>query len=208
MRVVIADDHRIVRDGIRWMLANENSIEIVGEAKSGEMLLELLGEVDTDVVLLDMKMPGMSGLDVLEAIRRVRVDLAVLLLTMYDNPELVKRAVQLGADGYLPKSAGRDELISAIQTVGRGGHFLHGALVAPLVKALTEGDAGNPHALPGDERRVLGMVAAGLSNKEIASEMSIPEAEVKSFLHRVFGVLGARSRSHAVAIALRSGLID
>jgi two-component system, NarL family, nitrate/nitrite response regulator NarL len=208
VRVVIADDHRIVRDGIRWMLANESSIEIVGEAKNGEVLLDLLDKVETDVVLLDMKMPGLSGLDVLVAIRRVRVDLAVLLLTMYDDPQLVKRAVELGADGYLPKSADRDELISAIQTVGRGGHYLHGALVAPLVKTLTEGGAGHRYELSAHEGQALRMVAAGLSNKEIAVGMSISEADAKACLHRVFGVLGARSRSHAVAIALCSGLID
>jgi NarL family two-component system response regulator YdfI len=208
MRVTLADDHRIVRDGIRWMLDSEPTIEIVGEAKSGEALLELLDEVDTDVILLDVKMPGMSGLETLEAIRRTRVDLAVLMLTMYDETELVQRAVQLGADGYLPKSADREELIRAIETVGRGGHYLYGGLVAPLVRNLVEGGEGHGLDLPDRELQALRLVADGCSNREIATEMGVTETEVKGCLHRVFARLGARSRSHAVAIALRYGLID
>ncbi len=208
MRVTLADDHRIVRDGIRWMLASEPTIEIVAEARSGEALLELLEEVDTDVVLLDVKMPGMSGLETLEAIRRTRVDLAVLMLTMYDETELVQRAVQLGADGYLPKSADREELIRAIQTVGRGGHYLYGDLVAPLVRTLVEGGEDHRLDIPDRQLQALRLVADGSSNKEIATEMGLTETEVKACLHRVFALLGARSRSHAVAISLRLGLID
>lgn len=208
MRLVITDDHRIVRDGIRWMLANEPSIEIVAEAKSGEALLDLLDEVETDVILLDIKMPGMSGLETLAAVRRTRVDIAVLVLTMYEDPELVQRAVQLGADGYLPKSADRQELISAIHTVGRGGQYLHGDMVAPLVKTVVKGGRSHRFEACGQELEALQLVAAGLSNREIAAELQISEVEVKTCLHRLFGVLGAHSRSHAVAVALRSELID
>lgn len=209
MRVIIADDHRIVRDGIRWMLVNEPTIEVVGEANSGEMLLELLEEVEADVVLLDVRMPGMSGLDTLETIRRTRLDLPVVILTMHDETEFVYRAVQLGADGYLPKSADRDELIRAIQTVGGGGHYLYGNLALPLVKMLAaDAETSHQFEVPDREQWALQLVASGYPNREIASEMKISEAEVKMCLHRVFTMLGARSRAHAVAIALRLGIIE
>jgi two-component system invasion response regulator UvrY len=209
MRVIIVDDHRIVRDGIRWMLVNEPTIEVVAEASSGEMLLDLLDEVEADVVLLDVRMSGMSGLDTLEAIRRARVDLPVVMLSMHDEAEFVYRAVQLGADGYLPKSADRDEMIRAIRTVGGGGHYLYGNLALPLAKMLAaEGDTSSHFEIPDRDLWALQLVATGRSNKEIASEMSISEAEVKTCLHRVFTTLGARSRSHAVAMGLRLGLIE
>lgn len=209
MRIVIADDHGIVRDGLRWMLVNDPSIEIVGEAASGAALLKILPDLDPDVVLLDVRMPGMSGLETLEAIRELSKTLPVLILTMHDEPELVAGAIERGANGYLLKSAEREELVRAIGEVGRGGSYLQGDLAKPLVSRMT-GPGPGP-AIPDlsdEDRRILGLVARGFSNKEIAGQLELSEPGVKAALQGIFKALGAHGRSEAVAIALRLDLID
>ncbi|MFQ5554295.1 MAG: response regulator [Acidimicrobiia bacterium] len=209
IRLLIADDHGIVRDGIRWMLVNEPSIEIVGEAADGAALLRTLEEIEADVVLLDVRMPGMSGLETLDAIVAAHPDVAVLMVSMYDEPELVTAAIERGAHGYLLKNADRDEMIKAIRTVGEGGSFLQGELTATLLKRLAEGPDGT--SLPDlteQERRILALIADGLGNREIADDLGITEPGAKAALQRIFKRLRVKGRSEAVAVALRLGLID
>ncbi len=209
MKVLITDDHAIVRDGIRWMLESEDSIEIVGEASGGEELLALLSELTTDVILLDIRMPGMSGLETAEAVRKAYPSLPILILTMHDEPELVAGAIGRGANGYLLKSADRSELIEAINVVGNGGAYLQGELTVPLLTRVSEGRVGD--ALPNldsDDGDILKMVAQGLGNRDIAGELGITETAVKTSLQRIFSRLEAHNRAEAVAVAMRLGLID
>lgn len=206
MRVVIADDHRIVRDGIRWMLADAHPIEIVGEAESGEALLALLAESPVDVVLLDVRMPGMSGLDALERIRREFPQVRVAVLSMHDQPAYVRRAVELGAAGYLLKNTGRDELIRALHTIAEGGSYLQGNVIAPLITDTVPNEPA-PHLSP-RERQVLQLVADGFENKQIATELQVAEATVKTYLRGIFDRLGVSSRAEAVAVGLREGMIE
>ena len=208
MRVVIVDDHTLVRDGIKWMLVNEPSIEIGGEASDGVELLAMLDDVEADVVLLDIRMPTMSGLDVLTALKERETAPPVLVLSMYDDPALVQQAVALGAAGYIKKNAGRDELIRAIQTVGRGGHYLQGELTAPLVAKIDDPEISSPRSLSSEEREILRLVAAGLGNREIGARIGRTEVAVRSTLHSIFKRLGVHSRSEAVAAALRLGVFD
>src|SRR3990172_4093721 len=161
MRVVIVDDHTLVRDGIRWMLINEPSIEVVGEASNGQELLAMLGGLDCDVVLLDIRMPTMSGLEVLTALKG-RSSPPVLVLSMYDDAALVQEAIARGAAGYIKKSAGRDDLIIAIRTVGGGGSYLQGELTVPLVARIGEASIPQQHWISPDERAILRLVAEGL----------------------------------------------
>lgn len=206
MRVVIADDHRIVRDGIRWMLSEDASIEIAGEAESGEALLELLSDTPVDIVLLDVRMPGMSGLEALERIRPEFPQVRVIVLSMHDQPAYVRRAIELGASGYLLKNTGRDELVRALETVSDGGTYLQGDVVAPLITDV----AANTSALrlSPREREVLQLVAHGLENKQIAVELNISEATVKTYLRGIFERFDASSRAEAVAVGLREGIIE
>ncbi len=207
MRVLIADDHAIVRDGIRWMLTNEPSIDIVGEAGDGASLLRSLPELRPDVVLLDIKMPDMSGIEILTAIKAAHPHLPVLMLTMYDNPELIAAAVERGAQGYLLKSAGRDELIRAIHLVGEGKAFLHGQLTGPLLQHVASDGRPLPR-LEAKEIHILLLVAGGHGNRDIAADLDTTEPAVKSALQGIFRKLGANGRSEAVAVAMRLGLID
>lgn len=207
MKIIIADDHRIVREGLRWMLEDEPSVDIIGEADNGATLLELLDRLDADVVLLDVRMPGMTGLEALETIRDRHPDLRVVILSMHDEPAYVRRAVELGAAGYLLKSANREELVAALAEVAAGGSYVQSAVAGTLMDTLSgRGRAGA--VLSDREREILKLVANGFENKQIASELGISEATVKTHLKATFARLDVTSRAEAVAVGLRLGLID
>ncbi len=207
MRIVLADDHRVVREGIRYMLEGEERIDIVAEAESGEELLTILESTPADVVLLDVRMPGMGGLEALEAVKERHPEVRVLMLSMYDQPAYLKRAVASGASGYLLKSTGRDELLRALDAVAAGGAYLQGDLMQPLVAEMATGGPAAEGLSP-REREVLQAVADGLENKQIARHLGISEATVKTYLRGVFEHLEVTSRAEAVAVGLRLGLIE
>ena len=207
MRVILADDHRVVREGLRLLLADEPDIDIVGEAADGRELLDLLGEVQADVVLLDVRMPKMSGLEALSEVHGIAPDTKVIILSMHDEPAYVKRAVELGASGYLVKSAGQEEVIRALEAVAAGGSYIQGEVVGPLVEHVRTPEPGTSELSP-REKEVLELVAAGRENKQIARQLEISEATVKTYLKSIFERLGVRSRAEAVAVGLREGLIE
>ena len=207
MKVAITDDHRVVREGIRYMLSDAPDIEVVGEAASGEELLALVASEEVDVVLLDVRMPGMSGLDVLERLTDTAPHVRVLMLSMHDQPAYVRRAIELGAAGYVLKNAGRDELLTALKVASENGTYLPGELMEPLVADMTGGSRATGRLSP-RERQVLQLVADGFENKQIATELEISEATVKTYLRSVFERLDVSSRAEAVAVGLRLGVIE
>lgn len=207
MKIAITDDHRVVREGIRYMLSDAADIEVVGEAGSGEELLELVASHQVDIVLLDVRMPGMSGLDALERLAETAPQTRVLMLSMHDQPAYVRRALELGAVGYVLKNAGRDELLSALKVADAGGTYLPAALMEPLVADMTGGGRPTGRLSP-REQQVLQLVADGLENKQIATELEISEATVKTYLRGVFERLDVSSRAEAVAVGLRLGIIE
>lgn len=206
-RLLLCDDHRIVRDGIRWMLVDEPAIEVVAEAASGAELLAALDEVEVDVVLLDVRMPGMSGLETLAALADIPAAPCVLMLSMYDEPELIQQAVALGAAGYLMKSAGRDDLITAIEVVATGMPFLHGDLVPGVIAQVKQSPCAPPR-LSEHDRAILRLMADGKHNKEMAIALGLAPGALHADVQSLLGRLGVHSRSEAVAAALRLGAID
>lgn len=207
MRVVIADDHWSVREGVKFMLSEHDSIDVVGEAEDGMSLIALLDEVEADVVLLDINMPGMGGLDALAQIKTSKPDLGVVILSMHDKAVYVNRAIELGADGYLLKSASRDEVIRALEVVTSGRAYIQGELTSTIIERATTGDSAVPH-LSRRELQVLARVAKGEENKQIARGLCISEATVKTYLKSVFEKLSVRTRAEAVAVALRLEIIE
>lgn len=205
MRVVLADDHAVVRNGLRWMLEPVEDIDVVGEAADGRELLDLLPGVDADVVLLDIRMPGAGGLDVLPEILGANPDLRVVILSMHDEPGYITTAIERGASGYLLKSAGLEEVIAALRAVTGGGSYVQAELV-PHVMGAVVGDTSS--ALSDREQQVLRLVADGTATRHIASVLGVSEATVKTDLSAIFDALGVSTRAEAVAKALRSGLID
>lgn len=207
MRVVLTDDHKVVRDGLRWMLSDEDDVEIVGEAESGEQLIALLAATPVDVVLLDVRMPGMGGLDALAVISEETPDVRVIVLSMHDEPAYVRRAVELGAAGYLLKNADRAEILAALRTVHAGRAYVQSELTGTLLSTIAGRDPV-PAALSPRELEVLSLVSQGLENKQIATALGISQATVKTHLKGVFARLGVASRAEAAATGLRLGLIE
>lgn len=207
MRLVIADDHQVVREGLRFMLDPEAEVEVVAEAGSGAELLDLLARNDDiDVVLLDIRMPEMSGFEVLEKISTTSPDVAVVILSMHDDAAYVKRALRLGASGYLLKNVGQVELLRALELITHGDTYVQGEL-SGLLLAETAGRSSSGERVTSREREILQMVADGSANKQIAVQLDLSEATVKWYLKNVFAKLEANSRAEAVATALRTNLI-
>ena len=210
LRVVVADDHEAVRQGLRWMLSADTAIEVTGEAANGRDLLDLLARVECDAVLLDLTMPGMSGLDVLRELRTAGRQLPVVVLTMHEDAGHVDRALALGAAGYLLKSASREEMIRALTAAVAGGAYVQPSLAKPLLArhiVAEDNVIDNPVTLAPRQLRVLRALAAGQTNKELAHALGITEPTAKGYLKELYARLGVSSRAGAVAYGLRQGLI-
>ncbi len=208
IRIAIVDDHRIIREGLELLLADTDNIEIVASAANGPELIRLLEDEDIDVVLLDVRMPEMTGLDVLGRIRDLEIQVAVVMLSMYGDPVYVSRAIELGASGYLLKSVGREELVQAIETVARGKPYFQAEVSGPLVSRMVGSEPlGSIEEMSVEEIRILQLLADGADNIVIAREMSITEATTKAKLRGIYSSLGVQRRSEAVAVAMRLGLI-
>lgn len=205
MRLVIVDDHAIVRDGLRMMLADEDDIEVVGEAADGSSALEVLEGCAADVVLLDLRMEGMGGLDTIRALSQRHPTVRVVVLTMHDDTSLLRRAVEAGARGYVLKGSTRDEVIGALRAVTAGGSYVDPRLTQELVTLATDPEPG---LLSDQDLEILRLLASGTPNRDISDRTGTTSAQLRARLRRIYAVLGASGRSEAVAIALRRGLIE
>jgi two-component system NarL family response regulator len=201
MRILVVDDHPIVRDGFAAMLETEPDMTVVGEARSGEDSIELFRRVRPDVTLMDLRMPGMGGVEAIRAIRREFPDSRVIVLTTYDGDEDIYRALEAGAQAYLLKDMMCDEILAAIRAVHAGQRRIPAAVGTRLADRVT-----GMH-LSDREQHVLELVATGKSNKEIATALQITEATVKGHMTNVLGKLGVTDRTQAVITALRRGIV-
>jgi DNA-binding NarL/FixJ family response regulator len=204
IRVVIADDHPVVRTGLRGMLETQTDIEVVGEAEDGKQAVSLAGRLEPDVVLMDLQMPELDGVSATEQICARLSHTHVLVLTTYDTDADITRAINAGATGYLLKDAPRGDLFRAIRAASRGESVLTPAVATRLMNKM-RGPAVD--ALTEREIDVLTQVAGGRSNKEIAGNLYISEATVKTHLVHIFGKLGVDDRTAAVTSALEKGII-
>ncbi|MCM4079017.1 response regulator [Paractinoplanes hotanensis] len=202
--LVIVDDHPVVRDGLRGMFTGDSRFEVLGEAGDGREALAVTGSVDPDVVLMDLRMPGMDGVTAIKALVSRGSRARVLVLTTYDTDADVLPAIKAGATGYLLKDASRDELFRAVEAAHRGESVLSPAVAGRLMGSLRS-PAQEP--LSQRELEVLGLIARGNSNKEAASRLFISEATVKTHLLHAYAKLGVRDRAAAVAVAFERGLL-
>ncbi|MET7330108.1 response regulator transcription factor [Nonomuraea sp. NPDC005650] len=199
LRVMIVDDHPVVREGLRGMLQAEPDIEVVGEAGSGDEAVAVVPRLRPDVILMDLRMPGGDGVS---AIERLGPGHRVVVLTTYEDEGEILRAVSAGAAGYLLKDVSRADLASAVRAAARGRTVL-----SPAVATRLAGPRPAAPVLSEREREVLELVAQGLTNGEIGRRLFIGEATVKTYLLRVFGKLGVSDRTSAVLSALDLGLV-
>jgi NarL family two-component system response regulator LiaR len=207
IRVIAVDDHEVVRGGIRYALLDCDDIELVGEAHEGEDAVRLCQQARPDVVLMDLMMPGMDGVETTRAIREQCPEVQILVLSSFHDRDLVPRAMQAGAIGYLLKGVSNQDLVEAIRAAHAGQPVLAKEAMAVLVQAATPspklGDDLNER-----EREVLALLAQGLANKEIAERLFLSVATVKYHVRVLLSKLGANSRAEAVALAWQHNLIQ
>jgi DNA-binding NarL/FixJ family response regulator len=212
IEVCLVDDQTLVRQGIRSLLELSDSIRVVAEAGDGMQAVETIPRVKPDVVLLDMRMPGMSGLDVLNALAATHQLPPTIILTTFDDDQLVLAGLKAGARGYLLKDVSLDQLVDAVKTVAAGG-----SLVAPVVtQRLLSGlermqneftSLDRPDPLTDRETEILRLMAGGYSNKEIANSLGVAEGTVKNHVSNILSKLGVRDRTRAVLKAFELGIV-
>lgn len=217
VRVLLADDHRLFREGVASLLERAEDVELVGEAASGEEAVGLADELLVDVVLMDLKMPGMGGIEATRAIVGRNPHIGVIVVTMFEDDESVFAALKAGARGYVLKDADRGMLLRAIRAVAQG----EALLAAPIARRALEQFAQPPPVTPRPEARqaffdeltpremeVLRLIAQGLRNREIAARLVISERTVGNHVSNIFTKLQVNDRSQAIVRALRGGLVD
>ena len=215
IRVLIADDQRVVRDGLNMLVALIDGVQVVGMASDGAGALQLAEEHRPDVVLMDLRMPGMDGITATAQLRQRLPAIRVLVLTTYADDATILPALRAGARGYLTKDASAEQIEAAIRAVHAGQTHLNPAVQERLVAAVT----ARPPDVPGDgirqqlpagltarEAEVLALLASGLSNTEIARRLFVSNATVKTHINRIFAKTGARDRAQAVRYAYQAGL--
>ncbi len=211
IRIVIADDHALVREGTRQILEDHPGLVVAGEAQDGEEAVAMVTRLQPDVVLMDISMPKLNGIDATRIIKKESPATSVLILTAYDDDQYIFALLDAGAAGYLLKNVRGDELAQAVRAVAEGESVLHPAIAAKVFKRYTRSDRAPAQEevdrLSDRESEVLAMAARGLSNKMIARELSLSDRTVQVHLSNIFGKLGVASRTEAVITALRRGLL-
>lgn len=211
IQVLLVDDHAVLRDGLSNIISLEQDMEVVGQANSGAQALDMLEELDPHVILMDINMPGMSGV---EAIRRIRANnqkVAVLVLTMFDRDEYLYESIRAGATGYLLKDAPSSDVIEAIRSAAKGESILHPVMARKLLDNIsgekkTDRGSGDDTLTP-RELDVLQLMVKGLSNKEIAEQLFISDKTVKIHVSNILKKLRVKSRSQAIIYAIQHELV-
>lgn len=211
VRVVIADDHDLFREGLRQLLESVDDIEVLGEANNGRQALEMVAEFTPDVVLMDISMPEMDGIQATEYIVQHFPSTHVVVLTMYADDEYAIHAIRAGAKGYLLKNTRSNEVIKAVKLAAEGGSTIDPALGPILMREfqrlLNSSPSNSPQQLSERELRFLELLARGRNNRQIATELDLAESTVKNNLSALFQKIGVRDRTQAVLYAFQNGLV-
>jgi len=210
-KVLIVDDHFVVREGLKLILETDDSFQVIGEAENGEVALQLLKEIQPDVILMDLNMPVRSGLETIQALNDQQIFIPIIILTTYNEDELMVKGIELGAKGYLLKDTSRDDLFRTIESAVRGETLLQPEVMSRLLAARDKKAAASRVKKPlltQKELIILQALARGDRSKDIAKAMGIAERTVKAHLTNIYNKLGVNSRAEAVAIAISEGYIQ
>ena len=209
IRLMIADDHPVVREGLAAMLNKQADIEVVGEAENGREAIEQARRLHPDVILMDLRMPEVDGVEAMSRIAAESPETRFIVLTTYDNDEFIFKGIEAGARAYLLKDAPRDELFKAIRAVYRGESLIQPAVAGKVLDRFAQlsRQVQVPDSLSEREVDVIRLMADGAANKEIATGLAISESTVKTHIQTIFQKLGVRDRTEAVMQALRKGII-
>ncbi len=211
IRLLLVDDHSILRAGLRMLFAAEADMEIVGEASSGQQAIDAVARLHPDVVIMDVAMPGMTGIEATRRIKEIYPETAVLALTMHEDEQYFFQMLNAGAAGYIPKRAAPDDLISAIRVVRQGNVFLHASLARFLIHDVLQGNAHpapQVEPLTDREREVLTLIAEGLTSREIGEQLVVSPKTVDRHRENIMGKLNLHNRVELVKYAIERGLID
>jgi DNA-binding NarL/FixJ family response regulator len=208
LRVLIVDDHEVLRTGTRQVLEASDDIVVVGEADDGRAALALIDDLDPNVVLVDIRLPERSGIDVARQLALTNPKVRVVILSAYDNEEFVRAALEAGATGYLLKTMPRDELVAAVRAAGQGTTVLDPVLSRRLAGTHSSWGASSGPRLTWRERETVDLVAEGLSNKAIAGRLEVSVRTVEGHLNHVFTKLGVESRTELVRYVMTHGLVS
>ena len=200
--IVLADDHPLTRSGIAEFLRRESTLELLGEAEDGIKAWQLIQDLRPDVVLLDIRMPGLDGVSVAQKVKEAGLPTATIMLTSYDAQQYVMASLRAGAKGFVLKTVSPKELTAAIATVARGGLYLD-----PEVASVMGEREFDPEQLSAREREVLVLAAKGLSSKEVAGKLFISERTVQTHLASIYDKLGAKNKTEALLLALKYGVV-
>lgn len=212
IRVMLVDDQTLVRQGVRSLLGLSDRIEVVGEASDGKQAVEQVPVIAPDVVLMDMRMPVMSGLEAVQALSAAGQLPPTIILTTFDDDQLVLAGIKAGAKGYLLKDVSLEQLVEAIETVHSGGSLMQPAMTQRLMSGLEQLNNNfvsldQPDPLTERETEILRLMAGGFSNKEIANSLGVAEGTIKNHVSNILSKLGVRDRTRAVLKALELGLV-
>ena len=208
IKILVADDHPMLREGLVAVLATQPDFDVVGEAADGDQTIQLAQKLAPDVILLDLEMPGTDGVAALQELQAAGTSAKTLVFTAYDTDERILGALRAGARGYLLKGASRREIFSAVRTIHGGGSLLQPAVTDRLLQHISRERSPQPDPLTPRETEVLDLISKGLPNKEIADRLYITERTVKFHVSSLLHKLGATNRTEAARIALQHGLIE
>lgn len=210
IKVMLVDDHALIREGIKKLLEFDHSIEVIEEASDGLECLNKLNDIQPDILLLDINMPKMNGIEVLEELKNKKSQLKILMLTVHSEVEYLVKAIDIGADGYILKDSGSDELRQAILSIIEGETYIQPSLIPSLNSRLINRDIDKERldSLTKREVEILAQVASGMFNKEIAVNLSISERTVKNHLSNIFKKIDVSDRTQAAVFAIRNNIIN
>ena len=209
IRIVIADDHDIVRAGLKQIIADEEDMEVAGESNSGEKLLELIKKHDYDVVLLDLKMSGMNGIEVMKHIKAIKPSVPVIVLSMHAEDQYAVRTIKAGASGYITKETAVENLISAIRRVAAGGKYISPTLAETLAESLAGGGSDLPHEnLTDREFQVLCMIASGKTVSEIGAELFLSVKTISTYRQRILEKMNMKNNSEITHYVIKNNILD
>lgn len=209
IKIVIADDHDIVRAGLKQIIADEEDMEVAGEANSGEKLIELIKKNDYDIVLLDLKMSGMNGIEVMKHIKAIKPAIPVIVLSMHAEDQYAVRTIKAGASGYITKETAGDNLISAVKRVVSGGKYISPTLAETLADSVAGGGSELPHEnLTDREFQVLCMIASGKTVSEIGAELFLSVKTISTYRQRILEKMNMKNNSELTHYVIKNNILD
>ncbi len=209
IKIVIADDHEIVRAGLKQIISDDEDMEVIGESNNGENLIELVKKNDYDVVLLDLKMSGISGIDVIKHIKAIKPDLPIIVLSMHAEDQYAVRTIKAGASGYLTKETAAENLISAVRRVVGGGKYISPTLAETLADSVAGGGVDLPHEkLTDREFQVMCMIASGKTVTDIGSILFLSVKTISTYRQRILEKMNLKNNSELTHYAIKNNLLD